>query len=647
MSGLAAIFNLDGQPADFRLLQRMTDRIVHRGPDRQGHWVQGSVGLAQAMLSTTPHSLQERQPWSDESGSLWVVLDGRVDNRSELRARLARKGVNPRRDTDAELILKAYECWGADCPIHIIGDFAFVIWDSRNRQLFCARDHMGIRPFYYYLDHRVFLCGSELRQLFEHPAVRLDPNEGMIGEYLANDITSQEDTLYRAVSRLPPAHVLLVSSAGIRKARYWNVDLLRELRYQTDDAYAEHFLELFQEAVRCRLDSLGPVGADLSGGLDSSSIVGIAQTLLRRGAAPDLGFETFSLIFPGLDCDESGYQDDVVRMCGVTSNRSLPAYPTRLGIIEQINRSMDMPDYPNQTMSDPLAVAARDKGIKVILTGLGGDEWLSEGIPPYADLLREGKLFSLVKEVSQDTDGLGIAGAARLILTLMLPRRLRRAYRRAMGRDGGPPWLAATYARRICLAERLNAEPDIRPINSYTQRDIYLTSLSGSQSHSYEMAERSSSWFGLESRHPFNDRRLNECVLALPQEQRCRGGQIKYILRQAMRDRLPESVRNRVTKAHFSHTFVHAMQEIVSETILNRSELESLGWVDGVEVRRMYHRMMEQYQAGDQDYAPMTWSLWMIMGIELWLKTVVLRKTAWPQEEHAPALSLAAGRDMP
>src|SRR5476649_2651280 len=148
MSGIAGIYNLDGQPVDRARMQRMTDMMAYRGPDGMGCWIDGPVGLGHAMLHTTPESLREIQPLSDERSALCVTLDGRVDNRSELHAALQSKGQPLRTDTDAELVLQAYACWGEDCPQHILGDFAFAIWDGRNRKLFCARDALGIKPFY-------------------------------------------------------------------------------------------------------------------------------------------------------------------------------------------------------------------------------------------------------------------------------------------------------------------------------------------------------------------------------------------------------------------------------------------------------------------------------------------------------------------
>lgn len=625
MSGILALWNVDGQPIDHRLPRRLINAVAHRGSDGAGLWIQGAVALGHQMLHTTPESLQEKQPLCDETSNLCLTLDGRVDNRTELQSALEEKGLWLRTDTDAELVLQAYTCWGENCPTHILGDFAFVIWDGRNRRLFCARDHIGAKPFYYYTDAHHFLCGSELRQLLEHPAVQRTPNEGMVGEYLACSITSQEETLYRGIFRLPPAHSLTVSPDGLQKKQYWTLDPSREIHYRTDGAYAEHFSHLFKEAVRCRLRSHGPIGAELSGGLDSSSVVGMAQALFREGAAPNYGFKTFSLAFPGLDCDESRYIDDVRRLWGLTSSSVLPDNPHE-NSMQQIQQHMDFPDYPNYSMFDPLLVAAREKGVRVSLTGLGGDDWLGGGFPPYADLLREGQWLTLLREIRQDVGDLGFHSIIKQMLAPVLPRPIHHAYAWAFNRNGIPPWIDAGFARRVHLAERLRERPGEQPFNSYVRQDRFLLYRSGEQVHSNEMAERSSSRFGLESRHPFNDRRLMEFALALPQEQRRRGEQKKFVLRQAMRGLLPETVRQRLTKAEFSHTFAQAFDVLGGDRLFR--DLSTANWVNSEQARRLHRQMAQLYSLNDSGYKALTWPLWMILGIESWFTGIFNQSTS-------------------
>jgi asparagine synthase (glutamine-hydrolysing) len=214
MSGIAAIFNLDGRPVERRQLEPMLDAMAHRGPDGIGRFYDSQAALGHAMLRVTPESFEEVQPLFDETGALRITFDGRIDNRGELRELVEAAGARVRSDTDPELVLKAYESLGEDCVRKMLGDFAFVIWDSNRRRLFCARDHSGIRPFYYYCDAKTFLAASDLQQIIRYPGLAQEPNEGLVGEYLTGKLITREETLYRGVMRLAPAHMMIVTDRG-------------------------------------------------------------------------------------------------------------------------------------------------------------------------------------------------------------------------------------------------------------------------------------------------------------------------------------------------------------------------------------------------------------------------------------------------
>ena len=646
MSGIAGVYNLDGSPVDPALVMRMTDVSAPRGPDGVGHWIDGPVGLGHRMLHTTPESLQEKQPLVNDSGNLCLTLDGRVDNRDEVRDAVQAKGAKLRTDTDAELVLRAFECWGEECPKRIIGDFAFVIWDGRNHQLFCARDPLGLKPFYYYADGSRFLFGSELCQLFADPTLRREPNEGMVGEYLSSAITDHEETLYRDVFRLAPGHFLLVKPGQIRKERYWDIDPAKVIRYRRDADYASHFFEILTESVRCRLRSQKPVGINVSGGLDSSSILAVAQLICRNGKPAAPGLEIFSVIFPGLDCDESDYIGDVLSMWGCKGNTLRPEEPDGLRCVEQVKRYLDIPDYPNGSLSDPLKTLAREKDVRVLLTGFGGDEWFTGSSYHYADLLRQFKILSLIRQIRFDSKVSGVIFPEFSILKFglwpLLPEAARNAIKRVMGRDGYPRWVSPRFAQENHLAERLRRKA-VRQNHhsSFAQLDLYNTLNSGWLTHFAEMEDRAASWFGLEERHPLYDRRIVEFALALPEDQRWREDQTKYVLRQALRELLPESVRRRRGKADFSHAFVKALQGPMGEQLFSSLNIASMGWVDGFRVIEMYRGMMQLYARGDERYIKHVWPLWMVFGIELWFKTVFVNKQTQSREAIGTKLATA------
>jgi len=641
MSGIAGIYNLDGRPVDPALLMRMTDVISHRGPDGAGHWINGPVGLGHRMLHTTPESLHEQQPLTDETGNLCLTLDGRVDNREELIAALKAKGARLREDTDAEIILRAYEQWGEKCAEMIIGDFAFAIWDGRNQQLFCARDFLGLKPFYYYTDGRIFLCGSALRQLFEDESISREPNEGMIGEYLAVEMPNIEETLYQKIFRLPPGHFLLIQSGLVRKERYFDINPARVIRYRTDKEYAEHFFEILKESVRCRLRSHKPVGAYLSGGLDSSSIVGMSQLLCRGQRPIDVGFETFSMLFPGFpNSDESDYIREVVRMWGMECNMVYPDHAEDYCYTRQVSRYRDFPDYPNGAMLESLINLAREKGFRVLLSGDGGDEWLTGGLSYCADLLGEFRILDWIREIRYESRHLdrGVSTFFYILkrsLWPLVPLGVRRAAKRLLKPYKIPAWIDQQFARKINLIERLRWQPAEPKFTSFAQRELHKMLTSGSLIHGREMQERLVSGFGLEERYPFYDRRLVEYAFALPEKQRRREGQTKFILREAMRGLIPEMVRLRHSKADFSHVFPKAFQKQGGECLFDSLKIASLGWVDKSQVLVMYRSMLQLYESSDLRYTTYMWSLWMVLGLELWAKAVFFDKEMFPQDKLA------------
>ncbi|MEP7356295.1 MAG: asparagine synthase-related protein, partial [Anaerolineales bacterium] len=288
MSGLCALLNFDGRPVDRAELEKMTARLAHRGPDAGGIWPPSGggpadpgspVGLGQRLLWTTPESLHERLPLASADGQLAITADARIDNRDELFGLL---GLADHSLADSALILAAYAKWGERCPEHLLGDFAFAIWDAGKQALFCARDHLGNRPLFYHQAPGFAAIASEIKALLVLPQVPRRLNERRIAEYLATLHDDTAITFYQDIHRLPPAHSLTLSRAGAKLERYWALDPARALPPASDEAYADGFRELFTEAVRCRLRSAYPVGAMLSGGLDSSSIVCVARQLGRQ-----------------------------------------------------------------------------------------------------------------------------------------------------------------------------------------------------------------------------------------------------------------------------------------------------------------------------------------------------------------------------
>jgi asparagine synthase (glutamine-hydrolysing) len=643
MGGFAVIFNLDGRPADRAIFERMLAAIAHRGPDGCGRWIDGPLAIGCQMFHTTPEAVREVQPLSDPDGRYCLAFDGRVDNRQELAALLAPalrdRDTALRDDTDAELVLRAYQCFGAEAPLRIIGDFAVVVWDGARRELFCARDPIGIRPFYYFCNGRTFIAATELQQIFADPTVPSDPDEGTIGEYLSGTLTRREDTLYRHVKRLPAAHSMTVGAGSPTVRAYFDLDPHRRLRYRDDREYADHFREIFAEAVRCRMRAIGGVGAHLSGGLDSTSVVGMAHHLRREGKVADAPFETFSLLFDHPDLDERAYIFETVKQLGLTANYPAPMPVDLAMCAEAVRRYRDFTEYPNGGMWNGVWPAARDKGLRVLLSGTGSDEWMSGSAYVYADLLRAGDLRTLWRRVHRDSrtlPNLQRRGAAEFFLRYavwpLLPGVVRKFGRRWRSSPIVPKFIDPALARRIGLSDRLQSEPHRPAGMSFGQFTLRESFTSGWVAHGVDIFDRSTARFGVEERHPFHDRRLYEFLMAIPDDQRARDFERKFIMRNAMRGLVPDSVLARRDKADFSILFIQALERVGGERFFDSMGLEAAGWVDRAEFQRMYRHRCENYLDTN------IWPLWTTFALELWYRLTMLRQDA-PQPQSRPPVA--------
>ncbi len=503
MAGIAGIYSADGRPVDAGELQQMAGALAHRAPDGTSYWRSGPVGFAHLQFCTTPESLHEQQPLLAPGTETCLVWDGRLDNREELSEAIVSRGGRSVDDTDPGLILSAYLVWGEECAERLVGDFALVIWDGRRRLLWCARDYLGVRPFYYFWDGKTFLFASEIRALLTHPRVSLKINEGMVAEYLVNNITSCEDTFYSDIHRLPPASSLKISgpSNGLRIERYWKPDL-SAISYQTDGEYAEHFFRLLEQSVRCCMRSCVPWATELSGGLDSSTVSVTAQGLLDRSGSGQR-VSTLSLAEPGKPWDESEYIHEISRFAGLRSE-CFSAYYADLDYYQRCAAwSRDFPGYPNgNAMYMTLYEAMQQNGVKVLITGQGGNQLL-EGNPPHLlDLASSGDLRRLVQWAKDDSQIYGRRTWQTFLLRRLVsgfaPDWIRSRVRKRRVRRPGV--LSRDFMKRIRLADRLYSfsQPHPHVFSSRAQEAAFLLAHNGAVVHFTEMMDRDAAFQGFE-----------------------------------------------------------------------------------------------------------------------------------------------------
>jgi asparagine synthase (glutamine-hydrolysing) len=617
MSGITGLFHRDRRPAATDAVARMMDVASHRGIATI--WSEGSVALGHQLLSD-----DAPQPCADRTRGRAITFDGRLDNREELIDEL--KPASGPRASDAALVLAAYEVWGTACAVRLEGDFAFALWDSRTRSIFCARDVLGVKPFYYGLVPTALAFGSELRQVLASRIVDPEPNEGMVAEYLSASIHSQSETLYRGVMRLPAAHLMTVSETGVAIRRYWQLDASRDVVCRNDDEYAERFAEVFRRAVSRRLRG-GPAAFFLSGGLDSSSVVVSAA---GTGAAID----TFSMVFPGHPAlDETRYIDDVVASSRTAAHViSLPV--SAPGAARQnIVRRRDVADLPCDGIGETLLGSMRAQGARVALSGHGGDHAFAGTIYHYADLLRAGNYLGFVRQVWADArtpdNGWSIWDPLLCGVRPLLAPSLRAALRPLARRIGlmpdAPDWVDPSLAARVCLDERLR--PPALPVGavSFGRRAALENYASGWLYLVNEMTDCRAAEHGLDERHPFLDRRVVEFAVGIPEAQRWQGRETKFVLRRALGSSLPASVRTRTDKADFTPCVVDGFEALGGASALRRLRIADAGWVSQARVDLLCAEARRMKDRGDNDLSGMLLRLWMIACVDAWYDAVFVK----------------------
>ena len=428
-------------------------------------------------------------------------------------------GVAPSASAPA-VVLAAWCRWGLDCGTHLLGDFVVVVSDEAARRVVCIRDPMGQRPLFYGAGPRGLVFGSEVQQVVRHPAIATGVNEAMIAEYLTGDPATVPETLWRGVYRLPPAHALEFTGGAVRVQRYWDFDPEARVRCARPDEYAEQFRTIFTRAVQCRVRDAGAVGVFLSGGIDSSSIAGVAQTIVATTARGPL--HAYTLAFPGRSCDETVYSQAVIDKWGLTSTRVDAMPPSRDDLIRMSRQSLDVPAYPNSLNGGPLRDRAAAAGVRVLLTGFGGDDFFTGEVSRF-ELLREGRMFAW----------------SRAMVSPMLSERARDRLRPIFGaRRVRRPWIQPKFAARTTLEERLRTRASVQ-FPTREQQAIHRVATCLVQLLGDEMEDRAAQAAGVDQRHPFYDRRVAEFGLALPPEQRSDRSGTKVVVRRALGEYLP------------------------------------------------------------------------------------------------------------
>jgi asparagine synthase (glutamine-hydrolysing) len=606
MCGIVGRLNFDGVPVDNAVLTRARDTLSNRGPDGAGTWIDGPVGLAHRRLSILDLSDRGAQPMTGADGSLVVTFNGEIYNYQQLRTQLAAEGHTFATQTDTEVILAAYRHWGRQCVNHFNGMFAFALWDANRRVLFLARDRIGVKPLYYSLDRRRIVFGSTLNAVTAFSDVSREISSRATNLYFQMAYIPAPHSIYRDVSKLEPGTWLECSADGTTRAeRYWSLDP-RGTDPNISRVEAVDKLEsLLETSVRYRLISDVPVGAFLSGGIDSSTVV----ALMCRNSET---VRTFTIGFAETEFDESSYARTISRILGTRHEELIVGPADLLSIAESIPDHYDEP-FGDVSAIPTLALAqlAR-RQVTVALSGDGGDE-LFGGYPYYGylerldpwrqraafagPLLRASHAIPLPRQLSMGLVALGQRRTSELYAYMRGPLKAR-PYTSVFSEHspGAADWFDNRLASDVPPGGLIERHMDL-DLRSYLVDDILVK------------IDRATMAHGLEARNPLLDYRVVEFSRSLPPTMHTETCGTKQLLRQVLERFLPSELFER-PKQGFSvpirDWFRGPLKEPLRES-LRQGWLTSQGFFRPGSVEALF----DEHVTGRRNHEFFLWSVFM------------------------------------
>jgi asparagine synthase (glutamine-hydrolysing) len=626
MCGIAGIFEFDKDAqVDSGVLRRMCDVITHRGPDDDGFFIQGGIGLGMRRLSIVDLATGH-QPISNEDGSIWIVFNGEIYNHRALREQLISRGHHYRTQSDTETIVHLYEEYGKDCVLHLRGMFAFAIWDAKRKSLFVARDRLGIKPLYYRLTPGSFIFGSEIKVLLTYPGVSAEFNRGTLPEFLAFGYLSGDETFYDGVKKLMPGHRLEIDEHGnLKIEQYWDLPQTSEDKVQDERYYVDTYRELLEGAVNSHLMSDVPLGVFLSGGLDSSAVAAL-MTKIRREPV-----ETFSVGYSEQTYSELPYARTVAEHLNSVHHEVFVSRQDFFGALPKLIWHEDEPiAWPSSVSLYFVAELARER-VKVVLTGEGSDETLG-GYSRYAftlknlafDRVYRGLVPKGIRRHLRDFI------ASSTVINAAARRKLSHTF---VGLDG-ESWasfyfdnffsafnqkdqndlltdqftneIAAGCAYRSVLGFWEKSSGEVLQRLLYTDIKTYLVELLMKQDNMSMAAS-------IESRVPFLDHVLVEWATRVPDSIQLRGGAGKQILKKAMEDLLPHSIIYRPKLGFptpWSGWLAGAQLDSIEQLLLEPRSMNR-----GFFKRAAVEKLFREHRANYRDHYD---RIWRLLNLELW-----------------------------
>jgi asparagine synthase (glutamine-hydrolysing) len=622
MCGIAGLVSVTAGPQNQAVLERMTGVLRHRGPDDSGCFSDGTAWLGHRRLSIIDLA-HGHQPMANEDSTAWITYNGEIFNHASLRPELERAGHRYQTHCDTEAILHAYEQYGSECVRRFRGMFAFAVWDQRRKRLFCARDRLGIKPFYYYWDGRLFAFASEIKALLEHPSISASMEASLLPEYLAFGYTSGERTLFTGIRKLMPGHTLTLEledgAAKLAIERYWDVPEHGSPERRSDEDWIRECRQRLEETVRMRLMSDVPLGMFLSGGVDSSAI---AALLKRMAPGP---VETFAVGYREAAFSELAYARQVAQSIGTDHHEVVVSMQEFFEALPRLIWHEDEPITWPSSVSLYFVSKLASERVKVVLTGEGSDE-LFAGYSRYR--------FYLLNQRWAAAYRLLPAGLRRRIRdwvgeSRLLSAGLRRKLRHTLLGQGEA--LESLYLDNFYSAfpaseqaGLLGADPGGEPYRSflgywrarpaaslvermlYADQKTYLVELLMKQ-------DQMSMATSIESRVPFLDHPFVEFAARVPQALKMRGRTAKYILKRAVENLLPGEIIHR-KKMGFPTPLRQWLRKPEAAPLLKQLGDKHGLLAEYLDQRAVAH-LLERHANGWEDA---TDRIWRLLNLQLW-----------------------------
>jgi len=620
MCGLVGIVGINNAPVSRQALERMTAALVHRGPDEEGQFIAGSVGFGFRRLSILDLSPTGHQPMMAEDAKVTIVFNGEIYNYLELRGDLEKRGHRFRSTGDTEVLLRAYCEWGTACLERLNGMWAFLIFDQRRGVVFGSRDRFGIKPLFMHRTRDHLLFASEIKAIKVSGVYDPQPNISTVSRFLLRDVLDDtEQTFYSGIEQVGAGVAFELELSGrMRTWRYWSLDTVPNSSV-ADPAGA--FADLFEDSVRLHMRSDVPVAVNLSGGLDSTSII-CASARVRKAAGADGALLAFS--FMSDEFDERPYIGDTIAQSGA---QLVPLETDAHSLWRDLHDALWYQDEPFHTLNAVIGFQlmrlAKTHGIRVVLNGQGADETIA-GYGIYFhyywhSLLCDGRLRDAWREIREHSRAHGGRNASAVFL-----RQIQSSVRAQIAGTSWYRW----------MAERSRSEPFDR--DSWYAPELYQAYADARREHAggdldsklkasviheplplyLRVEDRNSMAHSVEARLPFLDYRLVSLIMNLSPEWKLRGPWNKFVLREAMRDRIPESVRTRVDKMGFPvpvSTWLRTWLFDAVADVLHSQEARERGLYN---IGTIQHDL-ERYRRGEID---ITERLFRAFETELWFQ---------------------------